>query len=94
MHANDSTAGLHTPKKTTLSIKQLSLTIICYGLLSLFIVIDGIRHSQSLKSLLLTLPHCIASLALARSVLDASKHNQYIHTALFLSGLVTFAALA
>lgn len=76
------------------SLSHISIAVVCYGLLVLFILIDGLRHATSLKSLLLTLPHIVASLALVRSTLDASRTKHTLHACLFLTGLFTYSAMA
>lgn len=76
------------------SVSYFALGFLCYGLLILFVIVDGLRHSLSLKSLLLTLPHLVASLALVRSTLIAFKQHNRLHAGLFFIGLLTFSAMA
>lgn len=77
-----------------LSLSEISLRVLCYGCLILFVLVDGLRHSLSLKSLLLTVPHIIASFALTRSIILAHQSQCRLHTSLFLIGLLMFSALA
>lgn len=78
----------------TITLNKIVLTITAYMLLILFVWVDGIRHIESVKNAVLTLPHLVGCTALTRSILDAYATNHTLHTALFLSGLVTFSALA
>lgn len=73
---------------------QIAITVLSYGLLILFVMVDGLRHSLSLKSLLLTLPHLVASFALVRSILAAVRQHHAWRACWFLMGLLTFSALA
>lgn len=78
----------------TFLVFQVAITVLSYGLLLLFVVIDGIRYSNDIRALFLYLPYAIACYAMVRTIQSAMRHKQLIHALLVFLGLFTFASLA
>ncbi|HPQ96947.1 MAG: hypothetical protein KDI44_18025 [Thiothrix sp.] len=87
----------HPPTDQTAATGELiqwGIRALAWAVFALLVLVDGLRNPASLESRLLTIPYFIGGLAFCRSIGESLNGHHYLHTALFLAGLLTLGALA